>query len=127
MFTSRLLLRIHPPIASLASGGGGVKCSRKLLAFRLWERRLDGNSLEEKKPVSKKKWGGKDLVGKRPRVERTGRENTGVEKTGGECTGHVEISWRKATLKHVIYTKTCLTGSFSKYVELSTKITIYIE
>ena len=34
----------------------------------------------------KKNRGGKDLVGKRPRMEKTGVEKTGVEKPSGEKT-----------------------------------------
>ena len=60
---------------------------------------------------------GKDLG------EATGVEKTGEKKTGGGggSTGHVEISWQKATLEHVRYITTRLSGYFSKYVKMSTK------
>ena len=38
---------------------------------------------------------GKDLVGKRPRGEKTGVENIGMEKTGGEKTWRGENRWEK--------------------------------
>ena len=72
------MLRMRPPIAPLAAEGRYI--SLKAADFMLFETRLDRTILWQKNRDDNDR-GGTDLVGKRPRGERTGLKNNVMENT----------------------------------------------